>query len=260
LDIDGESNIQAQHRAMDLEVAKRDSKNPIYVKRKSIGQHAFMNCSIAVKIKVRSGGMSMHRLLSTLIEGVDITGEIEKDVCSLLRKKGYEEIADHTLKVANRAREIAANYGVSVESAYAAGVLHDIGNLVPIDKRVYFCNELGIKVIEVEKVNPALLHSKISKIIAQDIFMVEEDICDAIECHSTLKANAGKLDLVLFVADKLSWDSIHNKDFIHEMMKALDVSLEYAAYTFTKHLYSRKDIVLHPRTIEAYSYLEGICN
>jgi hypothetical protein len=51
LDIDGESNIQAQHRGMDLEVARRDSINQIYVKSKSIGQHAFMNCSIAVKIK-----------------------------------------------------------------------------------------------------------------------------------------------------------------------------------------------------------------
>ena len=99
----------------------------------------------------------------------------------------------------------------------------------------------------------------LSLIIARDVFRVEEEICNAIECHSTLKANAGKFDLILFVADKLSWDSKHNKEFIDEMMKGLDVSLEHAAFVYVKYLYKSKAEVLHPMTIEAFRYLEGIC-
>jgi predicted HD superfamily hydrolase involved in NAD metabolism len=203
--------------------------------------------------------MGLHRLLFDLMNGFKITGEIEKDVCSLLREKECKEIADHTIKVASRASKFALDYGVNVESAYIAGMLHDIGNIVPYDKRVHFCNELGIEIIEEEKLNPALLHPKISSSIARGIFLVEEDICNAIECHSTLKANAGKLDLVLFVADKLSWDSIHNNDFIDEMTNGLDVSLECAAFIYLRYMCSHKDIVLHPRTMEAYNYLEDIC-
>jgi len=203
--------------------------------------------------------MGLHKILTNLIDGFKITGEIEKDVCSLLRERECNEIADHTIKVASGASKIALDYGVNAESAYIAGMLHDIGNIVPYDKRVHFCNELGIEIIEEEKLNPALLHPKISSSIARGIFSIEEDICNAIEYHSTLKANAGKLDLVLFVADKLSWDSIHYKDFIDEMMEGLDVSLECAAFIYLRHMCSHKDILLHPRTIEAYSYLEGIC-
>jgi predicted HD superfamily hydrolase involved in NAD metabolism len=201
----------------------------------------------------------LHKLLSSLIEVIEITGELEKDVYGLLREKNCEEVAEHTVKVAIGARVIAAKYGVSVESAYTAGILHDIGNIVPNDSRVNFCNELGIEVIEEERINPSLLHQKISKSIAGGIFGVREEICNAIECHSTLKANVDKLDLVLFVADKLSWDSIHNEEFIEEMMKGLEVSLECAALSYLRHMHSNKDVVLHPKTIEAYSYLATIC-
>ena len=40
------------------------------------------------------------------------------------------------------------------------------------------------------------LHSKVE----------DEEILSAVECHTTLKKNAGTYDQVLFISDKISWD------------------------------------------------------
>lgn len=188
-----------------------------------------------------------------------ITGEIEKEAYSMLLKNNCEEVAEHSKIVANAARQLALKFGSNEEAAYIAGILHDIGNIVPKDERVAYCNKYAVEVLEEEKLAPSLLHSKISKIIARDIFRMEEEICNAIECHSTLKANAGKLDLTLFVADKISWDIKYNKEFIEDMMKGLDISLECAAFAYLKYLCNSNLEVQHPMTIEAFKYLEGIC-
>lgn len=184
---------------------------------------------------------------------------IENDVYSILKNNNCEEVAEHTKIVANAARELASRFGLNEESAYIAGLLHDIGNIIPNEERVEFCNVFAIPVLEEERIAPSLLHSKISKIIAKGVFNVGEEICNAIECHSTLKSNAGALDLVLFVADKKSWDNKYNKYFIGEMMKGLEVSLECAAFAYIKHLHENQVEVLHPMTIEAFKYLESIC-
>lgn len=186
--------------------------------------------------------------------------EMENDIYNILMENNCEEVAEHTKIVANAARQLALRFGLNEESAYIAGLLHDIGNIIPIEERVDFCNAFAVEVLEAEKIAPAMLHSKISKIIAKGIFGVEEEICSAIECHSTLKANAAKLDLVLFVADKKSWDRKYNKDFIEEMLKGLELSLECAAFAYIKYLHKTQVETLHPRTIEAFRYLEGICN
>jgi predicted HD superfamily hydrolase involved in NAD metabolism len=201
----------------------------------------------------------LDKLLLGLIGGIMITGDIEKDVYRIFQEHNCQEVAEHTKTAANAARQIASRFGLNEESAYIAGVLHDIGNIVPKEDRVNFCNAFDIEVLEEEKIAPVMLHSKMSKIIAKGIFGVDDEICNSIACHSTLKANAEKLDLVLFVADKISWDSKYNKEFIGEMLKGLDISLECAAFAYIKYICKSQVEVIHPKTIEAFKYLEGIC-
>jgi len=194
-----------------------------------------------------------------MISRIEVTGDIQKDAMRLLSVNGLNEVAEHSLKVADEAKRIARCFGVIAEKAFVAALLHDIGNVISLHDRVNFCNEFGIKVFEEEKLVPSMLHPKLSKVIASDVFHVDTDICNAIECHSTLKAYVDKLDLVLFVADKVSWDRIYNGEFIEEMLEGLKVSLECSAIAYLKYLCNGQDKVLHPWTIEAYSYLKGIC-
>ena len=201
----------------------------------------------------------MYKQLLDLISGIEVTGDIQKDALTLLSVNGHDEVAEHSVKVANEAKRIARRYGVSEEKAFIAGLLHDIGRIVPQDKSVNICNELGIQVLEEEKLVPSMLHGKLSRVIASEVFKADADICNAIECHSTLKANASKLDLILFIADKVSWDRVYNGEFIEEMLEGLRVSLECSAIKFIEYICNGHAEIEHPRAIEAYSYLKSIC-
>jgi len=69
------------------------------------------------------------------------------------------------------------------------------------------------------------------------------------------------MDMVLFVADKLSWDINHNRDFRENVIKGLDISLEKAAFGYVNYMFNNKDDmkVVHPWILEGYKYLKGNC-
>jgi predicted HD superfamily hydrolase involved in NAD metabolism len=202
----------------------------------------------------------LHKILSDLLIDLPFEGEIGKDSSSLLTYYGCTDVAEHSVKVANEARKIALKFGADGNNAYIAGCLHDVSNIFPNDRRIDVCNELGIEAIKEECVVPSLLHPKISKVMALEIFGIEDkDILSAIECHSTLKANAGMIDMILFVADKMSWDNIHNGAFVEDIMRGLDISLEHGAYAYLEFMFSRGENVkvYHPWAIEAYNYMKN---
>lgn len=200
----------------------------------------------------------MNQVLSDLMIGIKVTGDIQKDMVELFSFHGHQDIAEHSIKVAYEARKLACKFGVDEHKAFVAGCLHDLGNLFSNDKKITICNEFGINILPEEYIAPSLLHSKISKVMAVEMFSVEDkEVLSAIECHSTLKANAGMLDMTLFVADKISWDNIHNQFFIEDIFNGLEKSLERGVFAYLKYLYiNGKDMkVFHPWTLEAYNDL-----
>lgn len=200
----------------------------------------------------------MHKEIQNLISGIDFTGDVPSDVLKLLTVKGSTELVNHIVKVAYEAKKIAKHFGIDEEKALTAGLLHDVGRTIPADKSVEICQELGIHVFDEERTVPSLLHPKLSKVIAKEIFKADPEICSAVECHSSLKANASKLDLVLMIADKISWERPHNSDFIEQMLEGLNDSLECSAITYLEYLHSGNAEILHPWAIEAYEYLKGV--
>jgi predicted HD superfamily hydrolase involved in NAD metabolism len=194
-----------------------------------------------------------------IIADIELTGDIQNDILGFMSLKGNEDLVEHITKVADAAKNIAWRYEVCEEKAFTAGLLHDIGRLIPSKLSVDICDAYGIQVFDEEKLHPSILHGKLSKIIANNVFNVDADICNAIECHSTLRANASKLDLVLFIADKISWDRAHNWEFIDGMMEGLNISLECSAIKFINYLRNGHAEVMHPWALEAYDYLKDIC-
>lgn len=203
----------------------------------------------------------MKEYFKNIIKGVKITDDIEKSSQELLLYHDLEEVAVHSLKVANEAKRIAKLFGLDVEASYIAGCLHDISKVIPNEKRVQVCKDLGIEVFEEEKICPSLLHQRLSMVISREVFGVADTrILSAIECHSTLRKGAKDIDLLLLVADKLQWDSEDNKVFRDKVISMLDLSLEKAAYEYLKHMLDNKENmeVVHPWIMEGYSYLGGV--
>ncbi|QDR79923.1 HD domain-containing protein [Sporomusa termitida] len=202
----------------------------------------------------------MNEVFSNLIVKLHFTGKIETDAINLLQEYDCGNIADHSRKVAAEARRLAGRCGANEQQAVIAGYLHDIGGIIPDAEKIAACNKLGIDILAAEHLVPALLHGKISRLMAAEIFNIKDPaILSAIECHSTLKANATLADMILFVADKLQWDPAHNAGFITDIKAALEVSVAAGAFAYLRYLYDNRQQLkaYHPWAFEAYRDLQG---
>jgi predicted HD superfamily hydrolase involved in NAD metabolism len=189
------------------------------------------------------------------------TGKIENDIKAFLLKYNKEFTYKHSIRVANEARKIAKIFYEDEEKAAIAGCLHDISAIFPNEERIAVAEEFGIEILQEEREFPMIIHQKLSRVIAKEVFKVEDkEVLNAICCYTTLHKHATKMDLVLFIADKLEWDQIGTPSYLIEVKKGLEKSLEHAAFVYISYLWERKDTlkVIHPWLEEAYWYLKEI--
>ncbi|HDR4733946.1 TPA: bis(5'-nucleosyl)-tetraphosphatase (symmetrical) YqeK [Bacillus cereus] len=189
------------------------------------------------------------------------TGKIENDIKDFLLKYNQKPTYKHSIRVANEARKIAKMFYEDEEKAAIAGYLHDISAIFPNEVRITVAEEFGIDLLEEERKFPMIIHQKLSRVIAKEIFKVhDEETLNAICCHTTLRKHATKMDLVLFVADKIEWDQNGTPPYLVEVKKGLEKSLEHAAFAYISYLWDRKDTlkVLHPWLEDAYWQLKEI--
>lgn len=208
------------------------------------------------------GGFALHKVLYDLIMDYRFTGCVEKDSSGLLAFHKCEDVAEHSRKVAYESKRIAAKFEMREDKAFTAGCLHDISCVFSDDLKVSVCQELGIEILPEELIAPSLLHPKISKVMAVEMFEVDDiDVLNAIECHTTLKPNAGNYDMILFIADKMTWDAAYSQPFIDDLKEGLDKSLEHASLAYLRFLHndSHNMKVYHPWALEAYRNFEIIC-
>ncbi|MGN4818881.1 bis(5'-nucleosyl)-tetraphosphatase (symmetrical) YqeK [Bacillus pacificus] len=189
------------------------------------------------------------------------TGKIENDIKAFLLKYNKEVTYKHSIRVANESRKIAVMYHVNEEKAAIAGYLHDISAIFPNGDRIVVAEQFGIEILQEEREFPMIIHQKLSRVIAEQIFKVtDEEILNAICCHTTLRKHATKMDLVLFVADKIEWDQNGTPPYLVDVKKGIEKSLEHAAFAYISFLWERKETlkVIHPWLKDAYRQLKEI--
>lgn len=197
----------------------------------------------------------MSDILASIRRSIVFSGNVQNDAIELLNAYRCTVTAEHVLRVADEAARLASIFGADAEDARIAGLLHDISAIIPNSERIGAAQELGIDILPEEITFPMIIHQKISRIIARDVFHIDNpDILDAIECHTTLKANSSLMDLIVFVADKIEWDQPGKPPYLDELLPKLDVSLEQAAFVYIDYLWKQRDKlkVVHPWLIDAY--------
>ncbi|MFD0620559.1 bis(5'-nucleosyl)-tetraphosphatase (symmetrical) YqeK [Paenibacillus sp. GCM10027629] len=184
-----------------------------------------------------------------------LSGNLRNDIVNFLRNNGCPKTAEHSIRVGNEASKIAGQFHASIASAEIAGYLHDISAVFANDVRIQVSRDLVIEVLTEEETFPMIIHQKISKEMARDIFQIhDQDILDAIGCHTTLRKNATLLDKVLFVADKIEWDQVGSPPYLNQILRQLDHLLDHAAFEYINYLWSQKEKlrVIHPWLRDAY--------
>lgn len=204
-----------------------------------------------------------REFLHKRIKGFDHSEDVKSDCLRLLKNFHRDIIHDHTIEVAEECKRLAARFDINVEKIEMAAYLHDIGGIFANCERLEVSQRLGLGILDEERELPLILHQKISKVIAQSYFGVEDIlILNSIECHTTLKANPSDYELILFIADKIKWDQKGEPPYLEEVKKGLDISLYHGAYAYIHYLMRNKDKlkVVHPKLREAYEFLKKKIN
>lgn len=191
----------------------------------------------------------------------ELTGNLRSDIFNFLSKNGCEKTAVHCLKVGEESKKIAIKVGSDPNEAECAGYLHDISAVFPNEMRISVARQLGIKVVSEEEAFPMIIHQKISRAMARDLFNISNPvILNAVGCHTTLRKQSTLMDKVLFVADKIEWDQPGIPPYIDKILHELEKSIVHASYAYINYLWQQRDKlkVVHPWLRDAYEELTSL--
>lgn len=205
-------------------------------------------------------GEQIHTGLETYAEGLVLTGSLLQDVGAFFKLHDDSATWEHTLKVTSHAVRIARLFDVDPLKAEQAALLHDISNVIPAHLFLDAAREAGIEVFEEELAYPRILHQKLSRAMAQQIFEVEDlEVLGAIECHTTLKSGASRFEKVVFIADKVAWDQPEEHSYLNEVRRLVDEGrLDDAVLAYLDQIWNERTKLklVHSHLIEARAQLK----
>lgn len=183
--------------------------------------------------------------------------QIRKELQVSLKPERYE----HTLSVSFTCMNLAMRYGASLEKAELAGLLHDCAKRYSEKKLIIKCNEHNIPVSKEEYAAPAVLHAKYGAWLAEHHFgITDQEILDAIACHTTGKPHMGLLDKILYIADYIEprRDKAPNLTEIRALAyKNLDEGLLVVMGATLQYLRQR-GASIDSASLEAYHYYQTV--
>ncbi|MDG6127271.1 bis(5'-nucleosyl)-tetraphosphatase (symmetrical) YqeK [Lactococcus formosensis] len=186
------------------------------------------------------------------------TNQLKQEIETFLLEKECYATYNHCITVGDYAEEIGHEFlnEAEREQVRIAGYLHDISAIYPNNERIFVAEDMKIELFKEERQFPMIIHQKISIIMAQREFGIQDEkILSAISCHTTLKKKFSKVDLVLFVADKIRWDQEGQPPYLKEITQALNYSFEAAAFSYIDYILKNDIKVIHPWLLEAYEFL-----
>ena len=179
--------------------------------------------------------------------------KIKKKLKNELDESRYE----HTIGVMDTAACLAMRYGADLTQALVAGLLHDCAKCIPNDKKLKLCRQNDIPVSAVEEKSPFLLHAVLGAYIAREKYDVkDQEILDAIACHTTGKPDMTLLEKIIFISDYIEpmRSKAENLPLIrHLAFEDLDLAV-YTTLRDTLAYLEKEKTCLDNQTTMAYNY------
>ena len=142
-------------------------------------------------------------LIPDYVRRIIQTNLLYRDFCKFTAAyplfKMKPERIEHTYRAVKAGINLAKRWRTSLSKTTTALILHDIGKYTD----AAFLNGMGIKTAAfIENIPAAVRHAYYSRAIAAQYFKIEDtDVLDAVENHSTGKANMDTLSKVVALAD-----------------------------------------------------------
>lgn len=156
-------------------------------------------------------------------------------------------------------RELARAHGVSSNKAALAIMLHDFSRTLPETELINMAESFGLDITEQDLEVPLLLHGPVgAELLKRDHGLKDDDILEAISCHTTGKPGMGKLAKIVFLADKLEGDKIKESPHLKKAMKLAYRDLDraiIACLLWQKESLQKEGLQLHPLAEKMLEYL-----
>ena len=180
--------------------------------------------------------------------------EMRRELQKRLKKSRFA----HSVGVANTAVELAKRFGVDENKAYIAGLLHDCAREFENDELPEQARRRGIKIGEVEREMPLLLHAYIGAKMISEIYGVnDEEIFQAIWRHTVGGKNMTALDKIIYFADMIE----PNRDYpgvekLRDIAKTAELDeIILTALSESIIFVVQKNSLIHPDTVSARNEL-----
>ena len=181
--------------------------------------------------------------------------EMRRELQRRLKKNRFA----HSIGVANTAVKLAKKFGVDEDKAYIAGLLHDCAREFENEDLPSEAIKRGIKIGEVEKAAPLLLHAYIGAQMVTEIYGVNDgEIIQAIYRHTVGAKNMSALDKIIYFADMIE----PNRDYpgvdkLRDLAETSDNLDEIILTALSESIIFvvQKGALVHPATIDARNYL-----
>lgn len=166
----------------------------------------------------------------------------------------------HSLGTMNTAGELAEMFGLDIEKAKLAGLLHDCAKCLEKETLLEILSNLPEDDMTVDLNNIKTLHAPAGAFIAKDKLGVEDkEILDSIACHTVGKTDMTDFDKIIFLADKIEPYKREKKyrEKIIELLKkenGLNLAILKCYETTIKHLL-KKNSSISIQTITVWNSL-----
>ena len=184
-----------------------------------------------------------------------MSGWTDEKIITLIRSKLSADRFNHSLNVADSAKELALSYGADVDKAYTAGLLHDVMKNASEEEQLGVLSEAGIALMPVERENKKLWHAIAGAAYVKFVMGIDDrDIIIAVRYHTTGRSGMSLLERIVYLADYISADRNYNgvEDMRRLCKSDSDEAILYALTFGIPDLVS-KGRVIHPDSIDLYN-------
>lgn len=135
---------------------------------------------------------------------MDFTGDILDKVREYAKKAEKPDRYQHSLRVAEMAREMCVRYGEDPDRGYFTGLAHDICKDLDDQTQLELAGKDGQEISALERERPFLLHGRSAAVMLREEFGVDDDdVIQAVANHTFGCKDPCALAKIIFAADKI---------------------------------------------------------
>lgn len=184
-----------------------------------------------------------------------MNGWTDEKITGFIRSKLNTKRFQHSLNVAESARQLAEKYGADPDKAYTAGLLHDVMKNASAEEQLGVLSEAGIELMPAEQANKKLWHAMAGAAYIKFVMGIDDrDLIHAVRYHTTGRAEMSPLEKSVYLGDYISAERDYKG--VDEMRRlcyeSADEAIIYALEFGIPDLVKRGQVI-HPDSIDLYN-------